>query len=135
MLRTSVQIKTWQATQQRGKQPMNANQIINMITRIIMRKAINKGIDVGLNRATRGRKQSQHPPAPGQDDNFEEMTPDATVQPVKAQKPNAKNAPEQAGPEQDGPSQAEVRRKRRAKRAARQARQAAKAKKPPRTKS
>ncbi|WP_415402705.1 hypothetical protein [Tateyamaria sp. SN3-11] len=68
-----------------------------MIMRIIMRKAINKGIDAGVNKVSRGRKQ----PRQQQMDYDEAMD--------------------------DGPTQAEIRQQRQAKRAARQARQAAKA--------
>ncbi|MEO0402537.1 MAG: hypothetical protein AAF214_09185 [Pseudomonadota bacterium] len=84
---------------------MNANQIINMILKIVMRKAIGKGIDAGVNRATRGRKQ-QHQAAPHQiDDGYDDA----------------------AEPAQNtGPTQAQIRQQRQAKRAARQARQAAK---------
>lgn len=87
---------------------MNANQIVNMVLRIIMRKAIGKGIDAGIKGATnvtRGRGQQRGAPSPRQvpQDDFA---------------PDFQN--------EGAPTQDEIRRQRQAKRAARQARQAAK---------
>ncbi len=37
---------------------MNANQMINMVIRMIMRQVIGRGGNAGIGMATRGRKQS-----------------------------------------------------------------------------
>ncbi|MBV2360753.1 hypothetical protein KUH32_13275 [Thalassococcus sp. CAU 1522] len=41
---------------------MNANQIINMVVRLVMRKLISKGVDAGMNRAFRGGGGQQSAP-------------------------------------------------------------------------
>jgi hypothetical protein len=42
---------------------MNANQIINMVTRIVMRKVIGAGISKGMGAMSKGRKsKQQHEP-------------------------------------------------------------------------
>lgn len=37
---------------------MNANQVINMVIRLVMRHVIGRGINVGIDRATRGRVET-----------------------------------------------------------------------------
>lgn len=43
---------------------MNMNQIINMVMKIIMRKAINKGVDVGIQKASGMGRKGQGGDAP-----------------------------------------------------------------------
>lgn len=45
---------------------MNANQLINMIFRLFVRKAVSKGIDAGMNRMSGGRKANATPEQQGQ---------------------------------------------------------------------
>ncbi|MBN2905447.1 MAG: hypothetical protein JXJ18_01930 [Rhodobacteraceae bacterium] len=43
---------------------MNANGLINMAVRIVMRKLMNKGVDAGIDLASRRGQGAQHPDAP-----------------------------------------------------------------------
>lgn len=40
---------------------MNANQLMNMIFRLFVRKAVSRGMDAGLDRMTRGREANANP--------------------------------------------------------------------------
>lgn len=86
---------------------MNANQIINLVVRIVMRKAINGGINAGMRKVS-GVRGAQ--PAP-------RSQPQHT-QPQHTQAPPAPQA-------ELGPNDAKIQRKLAAKRAARAAKAAA----------
>ncbi|MEP1354947.1 MAG: hypothetical protein ABJX32_21005 [Tateyamaria sp.] len=80
---------------------MNANQIINLVVRIVMRKAINGGINAGMRKVS-GVRGAQPAPRP---------------QPQHTQAPPAPQA-------ELGPNDAKIQRKLAAKRAARAAKAA-----------
>ncbi len=45
---------------------MNANQVINMVVRIVMRKVIGAGINKGMGAVSKGVNKSRRPRDPGQ---------------------------------------------------------------------